>query len=98
MIIVEELYADSDFTDMLVRISAKNLLDFDDFRQSVFLEIIESGCKTLHECKQAAWRVRHRIQKDNIKHQAYSIDEEWDAASDEEYPSVLWEDRHVLAI
>ena len=96
MIQVEELYESGAFQDFLVYTGGKSLLDFDEYRQSVFLEIVEKGADSLHDCKKAAWRVAKRMKKTQHRQYAYSFDEDSDS-DDSDYPSVLWEDRHVIA-
>lgn len=58
---VEELAYDDRFESLLEKIaSEKRIRDFDDFRQDVFLEILNDGCSTDQEYKRAARRVAHR--------------------------------------
>jgi hypothetical protein len=89
---IESLYEDLEYNNYLVRLAGKNLLPFDDFRQEVFLHLIESG----GDPKKAAGRIAKRMQREDKKHRAYSFDDNRDS-DDTEYNSVLWEDRHVLA-
>ena len=96
MITIEELYSDNEFNDLLVYNAGKNYLEFDEFKQDVFFEIIDKKCKTMRDCKRAVWRVRERSKKKNILNYMYSFDEDRDSYNNEELNSVLWEDCHVL--
>ncbi len=58
---IEQLYEDEAFNNLLVIMSnEKRIVDFDDFRQDVFLEIIDSKAKNMKAYKRAAWRVADR--------------------------------------
>ena len=58
---ITELYCNDSFDNLLVIIAnQRRIKDFDDFRQDVFLEIIESNYSTMQECKRAARRVGQR--------------------------------------
>jgi hypothetical protein len=55
---INELYEDASFNNLLVGLAnKKRILSFDDFRQDVFLEIVERGYTTMSEFKRAANRV-----------------------------------------
>lgn len=94
---IDELYADNAFNDFLVYTANKNLLEFDDYKQDVFLEIIESGADCERLYKRAAWRVRDRNKKKEIKNKTISVDAFGDAFLSDELDSVLWEDNHTIA-
>lgn len=90
---IDALYADEYYTEYLESLASKNLLPFDDYRQEVFLELLEHGGAPRPVAKKIAMRMRRRqIREGNT----FSIDEEWDAIPDEECVSVLWEDRHTI--
>jgi hypothetical protein len=58
---IEELYEDSQFNNLLVMMAnEKRIVDFDDFRQDVFVEIIDSSASNMRQYKKAAWRVASR--------------------------------------
>ena len=96
MLDIEELYENRQFEEYLSKIASKNLLDFDDYRQAVFTEILQLQCNTAQECKRSAWRVRERMKTYDMRERHYSFNEHWDSDEDD-YASVLWEDRHVIA-
>ena len=56
-----KLYLDEDFNDTLVMMAnKKSIVEFDYFRQDVFLEILDTGCKSKKACERAANRVAKR--------------------------------------
>lgn len=90
---VAELYDDGDYNDELVRLAGKNLLEPDEYRQEVFLYLIEhSGA----DPRLAAKRIAMRMGRKQQREYAVSLDQMGDV-DDTEAPSVLWEDRHVVA-
>jgi len=73
---ITELYYNEQFNNLLVLMAnKKQIIDFDDFRQDVFLEIIDNGCKSMKACKTVANRIAKRyydIQKEtDIMNMAY---------------------------
>lgn len=94
---IDELYNDDGFNNFLVYTANKNMFGFDDYKQDVFLEIMESNAKSNKEYKKAAWRVRDRNKKREIDNKTISLDAFGDIFSNEERSSVLWEDTHILA-
>lgn len=62
---ITELYNDENFNDVLVHLSnLKRIKEFDDFKQDVFLEILNREYKTLKACKAAANRVAYKYGSD----------------------------------
>ena len=56
-----ELYCDDKFDDILVWLAnKKRIADFDDFKQDVFLDIINSGYTKMADFKKSANRVASR--------------------------------------
>ena len=87
------LYDDDEFNDELVRLSHKNLLEPDDYRQEVFLYLLESPEQSPWlVAKRVAMRMRRKQQRDS----AVSLDQMGDIADETDQPSVLWEDRHLV--
>ena len=65
---IEELYTDDEFDDYLVFLAGKNYIEFDDFKQDVFLEMIDGErCSTIADAKRIARRVKERTKKNNIR-------------------------------
>lgn len=91
---VEALYEDDDFNDTLLMQSRKNLLPFDDYRQEVFLHLLE---EPTNDVVKAAQRIAKRMKRKQIREATVSLDALGDNLPDTDYPSVLWEDRHVVA-
>jgi len=64
---VEELAYDDDFQSLLEMIAEqRNLYSFDDYRQDVFLEILDCGYTSETEYIRAARRVSHRHARDQV--------------------------------
>lgn len=58
---ITELYYNDQFNNLLILMAnRKKIYSFDDFRQDVFLEIVDHDYKTMKECKRAANRVAQR--------------------------------------
>ena len=91
---IEALYEDSDYIEYLLTLSRKNLLQFDDYRQEVFLYIAEHNSS---DPRKVAKRIAMRIRRKQIKESHISIEDFGDSVSDNDYLSVLWEDRHAIA-
>ena len=76
---IETLYENEAFNNLLVKIASDNkIYEFDDYKQDVFLEIIDKNCKTLKDFKRAANRVGlryYRLKKESdIINYAYMDD------------------------
>ena len=55
---IVELYENEQFNNLLGVIAERNKIrDFDDYRQDVFLEIIDTNCKNMNSYRKAAQRV-----------------------------------------
>lgn len=85
MIDVESLYLDDDFMAFVNSNISRNILYFDvaeraDYINDIFIEIMESGCETIHDCKKAAWRVLYNSRQELKRNPN----------------SVLWEDNHIV--
>lgn len=102
--ILEELYYNDEFEKCLKLLARLGRIDsFEDFKQDVFLEILEEreakkGDEdiSLDRASKIANKVAQRCKADQIKNNTYSLMDE-DSIEDEGYASVLWEDHHVLA-
>ena len=82
---VESLYVDEDFMKFVNSNISRNIMYFDisdrsDYINDIFVEIMESDCHTIEDCKRAAWRV------------LYNARQELKKSPD----SVLWEDNHIV--
>ena len=86
MIDIERLYKNNTFMKFLNNAININIpyfgamADRGDYINDVFVEIMDSDCESIHECKQATWRV--------LKRELRSFKT---APS-----SVLWEDNHII--
>jgi len=68
---ITELYGDDRFNNLLVSLAnKKRISDFDDFRQDVFLEIIDTNSKNDKSFKSAANRVADRYYRSQIEDDA----------------------------
>lgn len=97
---IAALYEDDRFNDTLVYLAQmKNLRDFDDFRQSVFFEILDSGSGTYRECLKAANRVAKLYGRneygDDIMNYAYENDSGDFETDDEVMSRMIHEGRAV---
>ena len=92
---IEALYDDNAFLQILEYISNKNLLPFDDYRQEVFLYLYDNEYRE-SDLRKIADKIAKRMKRRQIKEHHYSFNEDIDSDEDD-YPSVLWEDRHVIA-
>jgi hypothetical protein len=90
---LEELYSNDDYNQKLVQLANKNLLPFDDYRQEVFVYMMEHPNTSP---KRAAERVAAKMKYWDMKQSTISLDQFGDGAHGE-IDAVLWEDRHVLA-
>ena len=90
---LENLYFDIDFDDYIVRMAKKNLLEYDDFKQEVFLEITEAKARTLKECETIVPRIAMRMRRAQIKEAHTSLDamveDGADFEDDRDYSTVL---------
>ncbi len=73
---IVELYEDDQFNNLLNMIAEKNSIrDFDDYRQDVFEDIIQRGCKNMTDYRRAARKIGmqyYRANKDiDIESLAY---------------------------
>ena len=86
MIDIDKIYENDIFMDFLQRAITRNIAYLgpmssrQDYIQDIFVEIMESDCKSIHDCKKAAWRVLERERR-NLKGQPVSV---------------LWEDNHII--
>jgi len=94
---LEALYVDSAFNEQLTELSEKNLLPFDDYRQEVFLYLAENGIMSGSDLRRIAKRIAMRMRRKQVKEQSVSLDAIGDFSYDDEFPSVLWEDNHIIA-
>lgn len=78
---LEELYEDSNFNQSLVRLAVMHLLPFDEYRQEVFLYLLEHDINPL----KAAHRIADRMKYRNDNSRSASIDP---IENDDEYESV----------
>ena len=97
---VEQLAYDDKFETLLEMIaSERKIYSFDDFRQDVFLEILDCGYKTAQEYKRAARRVAHRHVReqhsDDIERYALMDDEGNTETHEETMSRLIYEGRAV---
>ena len=90
---IETLYEDDSFNDLLVNYATnRGIYAFDDYKQDVFLAIIEDGVQTRSQCTRIADKIAKRYSRtdsgDDIMHYAYS-DDEGNTESDDEIMSRL---------
>jgi hypothetical protein len=90
----EELSDSKKFNDLLIDFSRKKRLwGFDDYKQAVLLNILETGEVTFYKAVKIADKIAARVKRDQQREYACEYHEN-DAV--EEPRSVLWEDRHIL--
>ena len=96
MFSVEELYLNDKFNDYLLNISRLNRIPFDDFRQDLMVELLETGERfSGNEAKRLAKNLAQRSKRKKMMDDALSFIENIDSI-DENESSVLWEDNHIL--
>lgn len=65
---INELYKNTEFNNLLSSLAnKKSIVDFDDFRQDVFLEILDDGRLTDKDFKASANRVAKRYYKSQFE-------------------------------
>ena len=98
---LENLYFDKPFDDYIAYLASKNLLDYDDLKQDVFLEITEAKARTREECMKVARRVKERSKAAQIRESHTSLDEMidngFDMADDRNYGGVWYHDGSRLS-
>jgi hypothetical protein len=93
LILVEKLYFDESFRELLFNLARKNLLPFDDYRQEVFASLSENQkSDAIKEAKRIAMRMARKQQKQNYTPLSY-VD---GFLPSKENRSELWENSHVL--
>jgi len=98
MFSVEELYLNDKFNDYLLNISRLNRIPFDDFRQDLMVELLETGERfSGNEAKRLAKNLAQRSKRKKMMDDALSFIENIDSI-DENESSVLWEDNHILEV
>lgn len=85
---VDELAYDERFDNLLEMIAnQRRIIDFDDYRQDVFLEILDTGAEDGREFKRAARRVADRYRRARVDAdiEAYAlVDEDGQSETAEE--------------
>ena len=61
---LEALYEDNSYNQFLVRLAGKNLLEFDDYRQEVFMWLAENGGDVHKAADRVAKRMKRQAMKD----------------------------------
>lgn len=90
--IIEELYANDEFNDYLVFLAGKNYLEYDDFKQDVFLEMLDGEkVKTMNDAKRIARRIKERMKKKNMGDYHYSLSV-FDDSYEDDNNGILWEE------
>ena len=87
---IEQLYDSQKYNQRLVDLAGKNLLPFDDYRQEVFLWLIENG----GDPWKAAKRIAMRMKRKQIRDDTVSLEALGGASND--HDGVLWEELHVI--
>ena len=74
----------------------KRIHEFDDFKQDVFLYMLENDQEdiSIDSAKKIANKIAHRIKRRQILETTLSFDENRDSIDFND--SCLWEDRHVI--
>lgn len=72
---LENLYFDIDFDESLEQIANRSHIEFDDFKQEVFLDITEAKKRCKPDCLRIAWKVAKRIQRRERIESHRSLDE-----------------------
>ena len=70
---IEKAYTDIKIDKHLLNTACKNLLPYDEFKQEVFLEALDSDCKSMEDFTRASHRVRMRLRKKSIEDYAFAI-------------------------
>lgn len=75
---ITDLYEDDSFNNLLVMIAnQRKIVDFDDYRQDVFLEILDCDYSDMQHFKRAARRVAQRyINNRDIDIQSYGNEDD----------------------
>ena len=106
MFSIEALYTNKRFNNLLKMLAKKKTLmdDYEDFKQSVFVDICEYECKTRVNAEKCAQKVAQKMYRerellfdDEGNSLRYSFDEDrdsWNNDIDGNSSSVLWEDNH----
>lgn len=95
---ITELYYNDNFNNLLIiNANRKKIYNFDDFKQDVFLEIIDTNCKTMKACKTVANRVAKRhgdmTTEVDIMDLAYEDDNGMRETSDEAMGRLVYHNR-----
>jgi hypothetical protein len=70
---IVELYTDESFNNLLDGIaSKKKIKDFDDYRQDVFVEILDTGAKTRKQYANCANRIASRYYRSAFQEDIYN--------------------------
>ena len=95
---IETLYENKTFDAFINELCIKRRINEpDDFRQDVFLELIEKGESwDISDAKKIADRIAQKVKRRQIKESAYSFNEQIDSTADS--VSVLWEDNHLIGV
>ena len=97
---VEALYEDDKFNDLLVNYAnRRSIYEFDDYKQDVFLAILEEGAGTRKECQRIADKVAKRYSRTDtgadIESMAYTDDEGNTETHEETMSRLIHEGRAV---
>lgn len=79
---LEDLYLDEEFDDYLLVLARKNLLEFDDFKQDVFIELTNAENRSLPECKRLSVNLANRLKYNEVKKKTISLDAMMDSGLD----------------
>jgi len=94
------LYCDKKFNNLLDIIAAKEKIqDFDDFRQDVFLDIIETNAKSYEDFKKCAWKIGLRYYRsafeDDIYNYGINEDGEYSETEDDIMSRLVYEGKAI---
>jgi len=97
---IEALYDDDAFNDLLIGYAAKRgIYSFDDYKQDVFLAIVDSGAKTVKQCSMIADKVAKRYSRSDsgadIMHYVYADDDGNTESDDEIMGRLIYQGRAV---
>jgi predicted RNA-binding protein Jag len=74
-LLIEELYEQEEYNNYLVMLANKNMLEFDDFKQDVFLDIIDSRAHTEKQYSLIADKIAKRTKRKNMREYMVPMDE-----------------------
>ena len=95
------MYSDEKFNNLIDKLATKKKIkEFDDFRQDVFLEIVESNAKTRSQCitcaNRIAWRYYKSAFEDDIYNYGINEDGEYRETEEEIMSRMIYHGRAAV--